>query len=353
LSIIIKRIRKFSPDPKKAVRINRAEFGHDVSKGNKKDFFNFYYPDTTTLIFNIAKFHKINTKNIIVGLGAESLIKDLYIWHSKKFKTKRVGYSLPNFLMYKLNAKIYGYKIFNYFIDPAKPNLLNVKYITNFLRRNKINLFVLVNPSHPFEKNWNLKELDKIIQFCKRKKITILVDEVYQGLGSKSAYRLINKYSNLIILRSFSKSFGLPGLRVGYTMASAKVSQEIETYRLAIELPQYSVNELNKLLNKNNKSINKTSRQIINSRNYAHKQFRIRGLKSYSFFSNSVNVDLFNKKNALKVGEYLRKNNIFVNYTYSQPHSRFINLTTTNISNLRFFFKKFDEILNRVTNVLS
>ena len=59
MSIIIKRIRKFSPDPKKAVRINRAEFGHDVSKGNKKDFFNFYNPDTTTLIFNIAKFHKI------------------------------------------------------------------------------------------------------------------------------------------------------------------------------------------------------------------------------------------------------------------------------------------------------
>ena len=41
----------------------------------------------------------------------------------------------------------------------------------------------------------------------KRKKITILIDEVYQGLGSKSAYRLINKYRNLIILRSFLEKF--------------------------------------------------------------------------------------------------------------------------------------------------
>ena len=351
MSIIIKRIRKLSSHPKEAIRLNRAEFGHDVLKSNKKDFFNFYYPDTTTLIFKIAKFHKINKKNIIIGLGGESLIKDIYIWHSKKFKSRRVGFGLPNFLMYNLNAKIYDYKVFNYFIDLVKTKLLNIEYIINFLKKNKINLFVLVNPSHPFEKNWNLKELEKIIQFCKRKKITILIDEVYQGLGSKSAYRLINKYRNLIILRSFSKSFGLPGLRVGYTIASTKISQEIETYRLAIELPQYSINEINKLLNKNNKSINKTSKQIISSRNYAHKQFRIRGLKSYSFFLNSVNVDLFNKKNALKVGEYLRKNNIFVNYTYPQPHSRFINLTTTNILNLRFFFKKFDEILNTVTNV--
>ena len=72
--------------------------------------------------------------------------------------------------MYNLNAKIYNYKVFNYFIDLVKTKLLNIEYIINFLKKNKINLFVLVNPSHPFEKNWNLKELKKIIQFCKRKK---------------------------------------------------------------------------------------------------------------------------------------------------------------------------------------
>jgi|TARA_B110000438_G_scaffold302565_1_gene360630 histidinol-phosphate/aromatic aminotransferase/cobyric acid decarboxylase-like protein len=345
LSIIIKRVRKFSPNPKKSIRINRAEFGHDVSKDNKKDFFNFYYPNSAPLVFNIAKLHKINTNNIIVGLGAESLIKDLYIWHAKKFKTRRVGFSLPNFQVYKLNAKIWSYKIFNYFIDPVKPKLLNIEFIKNFLKKNKINLFVLINPSHPFEKNWNLKELEKIIQYCKSRKITILVDEVYQNLGSKSAYKFINKYNNLIILRSFSKSFGLPGLRVGYTMASKKISQEIETYRLAIELPQHSINVVNNLLNKSKTEIYKTSKRIIKARNYAHMQFRTRGLKSYSHFLNSVNVDMFNKINALKVGKYLRKNNIFINYTYAPPHSQFINLTTTNISNLKIFFKKFDEIL--------
>ena len=352
MSNIIKRIRKVSPHPKNGLRLNRAEFGHDVAKNNKKDFFNFYYPDTTTLINKIAKFHKINKKNINVGLGGESLIKDIFIWHSKKFKTRRVGFALPNFFVYTLNAKIYGYSISNYIIDPFKVSLLNLEYIKNFLTKNKVNIFVLVNPSHPFEKNWNLNELEGIIKFCKRKKITVLIDEVYQGLGSKSAHKFINKYKNLIILRSFSKSFGLPGLRVGYTIASTKISQEIETYRLSIELPQYSINEANNFLNKNPKTINRISKQIINSRQYAHKQFKIRGLKSYNFFLNSVSIDLVNKKNVLKIGDYLKKNNIFVNYKYPQPHSRFINLTTTNISNLRVFFKKFDKILSKVTNVL-
>jgi histidinol-phosphate aminotransferase len=348
LPVIIKRIRKSSPHPQKGLRLNRAEFGHDFSNKNKRNFFDQYYPDTTSLIDKIAKFHKIKNENLNIGLGAESFIKDIFIWHSRKFKKKRVGFSLPNFFMYTLNAKIYDYKIFNYLINPARINLLNLSYIKNFLEKNKINLFIIVNPSHPFEKNWNLMELGKIMQFCKRKGITVLLDEVYQGLGSESAYKLIQKYTNLIILRSFSKAFGLPGIRVGYTIASAKISQEIETYRLAIELPQYSINEVIKLLDGNKKFLYNTSKQIINSRKYAHKQFKIRGLNSHNFFLNSVNVDLINKNNALKIGNYLKKNNIFINYKYPEPHSHFINLTTTNISNLKFFFKKFDKISDKI-----
>jgi len=348
LSIIFKRIRKISPHPNKGLRLNRAEFGHDFFEVGKNNFFNFYYPDVRTLIGKISKFHKVNEENINIGLGGESLIKDIYIWHSRKFKTKRVGFGIPNFFMYTLSAKIYEYKIFNYSIDPTRISLLNTKYIKNFLNKNKINLFILVNPSHPFEKNWNLEDLEEIINFCKRKKITILIDEVYQGLGSKSAYKLIKKYTNLIILRSFSKSFGLPGIRVGYTIAASRISKEIETYRLAIELPQYSINEVNKIFDRGSRFISKTSKRIISARKYAHKQFSIRGIKSYNYFLNSVNVDLINKNNALKIGNYLKKNNIFVNYKYTEPHSRFINLTTTNISNLKFFFKKFDKISDKI-----
>ena len=347
MPIIFKRIRKVSPHPNKGLRLNRAEFGHDFFKVGKNNFFNYYYPNVTTLISKISKFHKVDEENINIGLGGESLIKDIYIWHSRKFKTKRVGFGIPNFFMYTLSAKIYEYKIFNYSIDPTRINLLNTKYIKNFLNKNKINFFILVNPSHPFEKNWNLKDLEEIVNFCKRNKITILIDEVYQGLGSKSAYNLIKKYTNLIILRSLSKSFGLPGIRVGYTIAASKISKEIETYRLAIELPQYSINKINKIFDKGNKFIKKTSKQIINARKYAHKEFSIRGIKSYNFFLNSVTADLISKKNVLKIGDFLKRNNIFINYQYAKTHGRYINVATTNISNLKIFFKKFDEILNK------
>jgi len=305
--VIIKRIRKISPHPQKGMRLNRAEFGHSYIKGSKKDFFDFYYPDARSLITKIAKFHNLKKENINIGLGGESLIKDIYIWHSRKFKKKKVGFGLPNFYMYILNAKIYGYKVSNYPINPTAGSLLNVNYIKNFLTKNKVNFFVLVNPSHPFEKNWNIQDLKKIIDFCYKRKITILIDEVYQGLGSKSAYKLIKKYKNLIVLKSFSKSLGLPGVRVGYTIASERISKEIETYRLAIELPQYSINQVSKIFDKGGIFIKKITKKIINSRKYAHQEFSRRGIKSYNFFVNSVTVDLANEKNVLKVGNYLKK----------------------------------------------
>ena len=84
---IIKRIRIESPDPKKFIRLHRAEYGHNF-QDNKTSYLelnNAYYPDITILSKKISKFHKLPTSFINLGLGAESLIKDIYIWHSKKF----------------------------------------------------------------------------------------------------------------------------------------------------------------------------------------------------------------------------------------------------------------------------
>ena len=72
--VIFPRIRKKSGDPKKFIRLPEVEFAHDY---NKKSFIkNNYYPDAEVLINEIAKkFYKKKSENILIGLGAESLIK--------------------------------------------------------------------------------------------------------------------------------------------------------------------------------------------------------------------------------------------------------------------------------------
>ena len=167
------------------------------------------------------------SENINVGLGADALIKDIFIWHSIKYnQNKRVGFGLPNYFMYILNSTVFGYKIFNYQIDPSNVKKLDVNFVKRFLKKNKISLLAISNPSHPFEKNWSLDEIREITKFCKKHNIIFVIDEVYQGLGSASACSLIKKFQNLIIIRSFSKACGLPGIRVGYTVATKKLSKD-------------------------------------------------------------------------------------------------------------------------------
>jgi histidinol-phosphate/aromatic aminotransferase/cobyric acid decarboxylase-like protein len=347
---IIKRIRTEFQDPKKFIRLHRAEYGHNFQ--NKKisnyKLNNVYYPDVTVLSKRISKFHRLSNSFINLGLGAESLIRDIFIWHSRKFKLRRIGFGIPTYAWYRLNAKIYDYKIFNFYYYPSKIKDLTVSVIKRFIVKNNLNFLVLINPSHPIEKNWPTSELEEIVYFCKKKRVIILVDEVFQVPHLNSADFLTKKYSNLIVVRSFSKAFGLPGIRVGYSMACKKLKEEIETYRMAIELPKSSIDEALKALKNFKTSVKQRFKKIDRARTFAHKEFKKRGLKSYNNYHNAVSVDLRNVRFANKIGKYLKKNRIFINYQFPSKLGQYVNLTTTYIPNLRFFFTKFDKIAKKI-----
>ena len=342
-----KRIKKPNLDPNKFLRLFRQEFGHNFSKKkiSTYELNNYYYPDSRKIIRKISQFHKVPYSFVNVGLGAESLIKDVYIWHSKKFnKNKIIGFGVPNYFMYTLTAKIFNYKIINYDIEPSKVSNQKTIYIKNFVNSNKVKLMIITNPSNPFEKNWSRSDINEIVAHCNKKKVTVLIDEVYQGLGSKSVDYLTKKFSNLIVLRSFSKAFGLPGIRVGYIIASSKTCREIETFRLATELPKTSIDQAMKSLENNQKILKKNSEQIIAARKYAHKIPFIVKLNH----NNSVSIDLQRKASAQKIGKYLKKRKIYINYNYPKKLSKYINLTTTHISNIKIFFKRFDIIAKKI-----
>ena len=68
-----------------------------------------------------------------------------------------------------------------------------------------------------------------------QQKVVMVIDEAYHMFGSQSAVKLINKYENVIVLRTFSKSFGLPSIRLGYFLANKKIIKILNTFRLSYE----------------------------------------------------------------------------------------------------------------------
>ena len=61
-----------------------------------------------------------------------------------------------------------------------------------------------------------------------------------------------------------------------------------------------------------------------------------------------MSVDLQKKMSAQKIGKYLKKRKIYINYNYPKKLSKYINLTTTYISNIKIFFKNFDKVAKKI-----
>ena len=96
----------------------------------KKSFIkNNYYPDAEVLINEIAKFYKKKSENILIGLGASSLIKDTIIWHQQRYKIRNSLNTFPNFFMYEIFLKLFDYKKFYFKIDVFNPLNTNTEMI--------------------------------------------------------------------------------------------------------------------------------------------------------------------------------------------------------------------------------
>ena len=339
---LISRVRKPSGSIYKILRLNRAEYGHTFkSKKKKESDYYGYYPDVSQFLSNLGQYLKLKKSNFLVGLGAESIIKDVLFYFSKG--KKRIGLLTPTYFMYNIYSKLYGYKVFNLKINPETAINLNIGDLKKFLIKNSINLFVLVNPSHPFEKNWSKIEIQNLLNFFKKKNIILILDEVYTGLGSKTSKDLIRKFNNLIIIGSLSKNIGLPALRVGFMISSKSMIKLMESFRLAIELPFHTIKKIYYFL-KQKKKILRIKANIISARKFAHREFKKRDILAFGKFGNSVTFKVKDKLIAKKIGNFMKKNKIIINYSYPKPFENFLNITTANTDNLKFFFLKLDKL---------
>jgi histidinol-phosphate aminotransferase len=169
---------------------------------------------------------------IQIASGASAVLERL----NKMFVgpgSKVLGYS-PQFTEYITEVEVCGGKYQAVVLNPEEDFKF---YVERLLARigEEYCLIYIDNPNNPTGQVIDLKEIEKVIQQAKTKDVTVVIDEAYGDyIGRESsAVNLINKYNNLVVVRSFSKGFGLAGLRVGYGVFSPELSR----YYQKINLP--------------------------------------------------------------------------------------------------------------------
>jgi len=205
----------------------------------------WYYPDPIykELKEKISEFWSgyadLETDQIQIANGAAGVLERL----NKIFielGSWVLGYS-PQFPDYVTWLEAYGGKYEAIVLNPEE----NFKFhVERLLARidNKYCLIYIDNPNTPTGQIISLDEVEEILLQAERKDAVVVVDEAFgEYMGKEnSAVNLIDKYSNLIVVRSFSKGFGLAGLRVGYGIFPPELSKYYDKVDLPLSVSAVS-----------------------------------------------------------------------------------------------------------------
>jgi len=188
-------------------------------------------PNPENLKQAIADFHGVSPKNISLGNGSDEILAFAFT----AFFESGEAIAFPD-ITYGLYSTLSGLYGLNPVISPLGDDFtLDVDGFAA-IDAGK----VIANPNAPTGISISTAEIEKILQVSSNK--IVIVDEAYADFCEENAVKLIEKYKNLLIVRTFSKSRALAGARVGYALGSEELIQALELVRNSFN--PYNLNAL-------------------------------------------------------------------------------------------------------------
>lgn len=193
------------------------------------------YPDPhqNDLRMPVSQLISIPEKNLFFGVGSDEII-DLLIRIFCEPGKDNVLIPEPTYGMYKVACDINNVETINVLLDDNFQ--VDLPEVENNLKDNT-KLIFLCSPNNP---TGNLLAKEDVITLCRKFNSVIVVDEAYIDFAEDgSLIDEIKNYPNLVILRTFSKAWGLAGIRLGYCAAN----EEIINVLFKVKAP-YNINSL-------------------------------------------------------------------------------------------------------------
>ncbi|NPB01077.1 MAG: histidinol-phosphate aminotransferase family protein [Crenarchaeota archaeon] len=174
-----------------------------------------FYPSARTrekIENKLSEIYSIERTKLMLTAGADEAMQLIYDTCSRI--TDRTLIIRPCYGMAKIYAKSMRMKIEEYVIE--KDYKINVDKVVDAVKSRKIGSIYICNPNNPLSIEFNIRDIEKIIESTDS---IVIIDETYHEFGTVDHSKLVEKYENVVILRSLSKSWGLAGLRIGYVVA--------------------------------------------------------------------------------------------------------------------------------------
>ncbi len=261
-------------------------------------------PSYTKLKKLIARYEGVNENMITVtnsGDEALDIIGKAFLNPGDFFLVQP-----PTYEMFKLQCKINRGRAVEI---PLLKNTyeINVDTVLKTLKNKSIKITFVCSPNNPTGSVTSIGTIDNVV---KNSSGIVVVDEAYREFWGETCIPLLKKYSNIVILRSFSKFGAMAGARIGYLIASNKLSKIFDAIRFPLGVSYFSSKLAELLLEQDQEWIKKQTDLIQKERDRLTKALTKLGLFVYPSQANFllIKFDL----NAEMICQELKERNILV-----------------------------------------
>ncbi|KCY47529.1 histidinol-phosphate transaminase [Acinetobacter nosocomialis] len=177
-------------------------------------------PDATALKQAIAKQQDIDVSQVFVGNGSDEVLA--HIFKAFFLQEEPILYPDITYSFYPVYSQFFGTK--------TKEIPLNENFEIDVKDYTQPNGGVIItNPNAPTSIALSLAEIEQVLQANPDR--VVVIDEAYVDFGAESAVSLINRYENLVVCQTTSKSRSLAGLRVGFAIAQSHLIAALEAVK--------------------------------------------------------------------------------------------------------------------------
>ncbi len=177
-------------------------------------------PQSAPLRAAVAKLHGLREENVCIGNGSDDILNLLV----RAFCSEQaaLGFTMPSYSLYPVLVEIQDGRC--EVIEFDRSMRLPVDRIAESMAK----AFFLTSPNAPTGVGFSNAEFERVLA---RYRGLLVVDEAYAPFAKEDAVPLLGRYPNLVVVRTLSKAYALAGIRVGYALASASITEVLDRVR--------------------------------------------------------------------------------------------------------------------------
>ncbi len=313
------------PKGEKLIKLNTNENPYPPAPGVRQallemDFESLRkYPDPAAraLVDCLAEYYGVGADQVFVGVGSDDVLATAFLTFFNS--EKPVLFPDVTYSFYKVWAELFGIP----YETPALDKAFLIRPEDYFRENGGV---IFPNPNAPTGLFLDLSQVEEIVRH--NPDGIVIVDEAYIDFGGESARKLLDRYENLLVVQTFSKSRSLAGMRIGFAMGSPRLIQAMNDVKYSYN--SYTMNLPSLALGteavKDEAYFRETLEKIVHTREKAKKRFQELGFT----FPDSMANFIFASHERIPAAELfsaLQRERIFVRYFDAPRLSNYLRIT--------------------------